>query len=111
MRSTANTILMHLYWKGVAALGKGMTRSDWYCDGIHCEKGIRGAGRSAREIHAPRACYNLPGIRVLYYDTFTHEEACMAATKKALVLSGGGGRGAYHVGVLEALGEQGWMED
>jgi len=35
----------------------------------------------------------------------------MAATKKALVLSGGGGRGAYHVGVLEALVEQGWMED
>lgn len=32
-------------------------------------------------------------------------------TKKALVLSGGGGRGAYHVGVLEALVEHGWMED
>jgi NTE family protein len=31
--------------------------------------------------------------------------------KKALVLSGGGGRGAYHVGVIEALVEQGWMED
>jgi NTE family protein len=31
--------------------------------------------------------------------------------KKALVLSGGGGRGAYHVGVLEALVEQGWLED
>jgi NTE family protein len=35
----------------------------------------------------------------------------MAPTKKALVLSGGGGRGAYHVGVIEALVEQGWMED
>ena len=35
----------------------------------------------------------------------------MAATKKALVLSGGGGRGAYHIGVLEALVENGWMED
>lgn len=35
----------------------------------------------------------------------------MAATKKALVLSGGGGRGAYHIGVLEALVERGWMED
>jgi NTE family protein len=35
----------------------------------------------------------------------------MAATKKALVLSGGGGRGAYHVGVLEALVERGWMLD
>jgi NTE family protein len=31
--------------------------------------------------------------------------------KKALVLSGGGGRGAYHVGVIEALVEHGWMED
>jgi NTE family protein len=35
----------------------------------------------------------------------------MALTKKALVLSGGGGRGAYHIGVLQALVEQGWMED
>ena len=35
----------------------------------------------------------------------------MAQTKKALVLSGGGGRGAYHIGVLEALVERGWMED
>ena len=31
--------------------------------------------------------------------------------KKALVLSGGGGRGAYHVGVIEALVERGWMQD
>jgi len=35
----------------------------------------------------------------------------MAQPKKALVLSGGGGRGAYHIGVLEALVEHGWMED
>lgn len=35
----------------------------------------------------------------------------MTVTKKALVLSGGGGRGAYHIGVLEALVERGWMED
>ena len=35
----------------------------------------------------------------------------MAQPKKALVLSGGGGRGAYHIGVLEALVERGWMED
>jgi NTE family protein len=35
----------------------------------------------------------------------------MAPTKKALVLSGGGGRGAYHIGVLEALVQHGWMED
>jgi len=35
----------------------------------------------------------------------------MAPRKKALVLSGGGGRGAYHIGVLEALVAQGWMED
>lgn len=35
----------------------------------------------------------------------------MAAAQKALVLSGGGGRGAYHVGAIEALVEQGWMED
>jgi NTE family protein len=35
----------------------------------------------------------------------------VSARKKALVLSGGGGRGAYHVGVIEALVEQGWMED
>ncbi|GAB4123782.1 MAG: patatin-like phospholipase family protein [Roseiflexaceae bacterium] len=35
----------------------------------------------------------------------------MAKPKKALVLSGGGGRGAYHVGVLEALVERGWIED
>src|SRR5919109_2280475 len=32
-------------------------------------------------------------------------------TKKALVLSGGGGRGAYHIGVLEALIQHGWMQD
>nr|WP_044200522.1 patatin-like phospholipase family protein [Oscillochloris trichoides] len=31
--------------------------------------------------------------------------------KKALVLSGGGARGAYHIGVLEALVEVGWMRD
>ncbi|MBA3469216.1 MAG: patatin-like phospholipase family protein [Herpetosiphonaceae bacterium] len=31
--------------------------------------------------------------------------------KKALVLSGGGGRGAYHVGVMQALVERGWMAD
>lgn len=35
----------------------------------------------------------------------------MAAKKKALVLSGGGARGAYHVGVITALVERGWMED
>src|SRR4051812_22832624 len=35
----------------------------------------------------------------------------MAQPKKALVLSGGGGRGAYHIGVLEELVERGWMED
>jgi len=35
----------------------------------------------------------------------------MTSTKKALVLSGGGGRGAYHVGVIEELVRQGWMED
>ncbi|MCA0353990.1 MAG: patatin-like phospholipase family protein [Chloroflexi bacterium] len=31
--------------------------------------------------------------------------------KRALVLSGGGGRGAYHVGVMQALVERGWMID
>ncbi|KAB8145160.1 patatin-like phospholipase family protein [Chloroflexia bacterium SDU3-3] len=35
----------------------------------------------------------------------------MATPKKALVLSGGGARGAYHIGVLEALVEHGWIED
>ena len=35
----------------------------------------------------------------------------MAENKKALVLSGGGARGAYHVGVIEALVEAGWMRD
>lgn len=35
----------------------------------------------------------------------------MAERKKALVLSGGGARGAYHVGVIRALVELGWMED
>lgn len=35
----------------------------------------------------------------------------MSSTRKALVLSGGGARGAYHIGVLEALVEHGWMED
>lgn len=35
----------------------------------------------------------------------------MLPTKKALVLSGGGGRGAYHIGVLRCLVERGWMED
>ncbi len=33
------------------------------------------------------------------------------AKKKVLVLSGGGARGAYHVGVVEALVEAGWMQD
>jgi NTE family protein len=33
------------------------------------------------------------------------------AKKKALVLSGGGGRGAYHIGVLQALVERGWITD
>jgi NTE family protein len=33
------------------------------------------------------------------------------AKKKALVLSGGGARGAYHIGVIEALVAHGWMED
>lgn len=35
----------------------------------------------------------------------------MPTTKKALVLSGGGGRGAYHIGVIEALVAAGWMQD
>jgi NTE family protein len=35
----------------------------------------------------------------------------MTPIKKALVLSGGGGRGAYHIGVIEELVRQGWMED
>lgn len=35
----------------------------------------------------------------------------MTSIKKALVLSGGGGRGAYHIGVIDELVRQGWMED
>ncbi len=35
----------------------------------------------------------------------------MTSTKKALVLSGGGARGAYHIGAIEALIQHGWMED
>jgi NTE family protein len=35
----------------------------------------------------------------------------MLPQKKALVLSGGGGRGAYHVGVMRYLVECGWMQD
>ncbi|MCU0494718.1 MAG: patatin-like phospholipase family protein [Chloroflexaceae bacterium] len=35
----------------------------------------------------------------------------MTTRKTALVLSGGGARGAYHVGVIEALVAAGWMED
>jgi NTE family protein len=35
----------------------------------------------------------------------------MAGKKKALVLSGGGARGAYHIGVIEALVQAGWMQD
>jgi NTE family protein len=35
----------------------------------------------------------------------------MAPKKKALILSGGGGRGAYHIGVIEELVRQGWIED
>jgi NTE family protein len=38
------------------------------------------------------------------------EEVAMGV-KKALVLSGGGARGAYHVGVIEALTAAGWMDD
>lgn len=34
-----------------------------------------------------------------------------AERKKALVLSGGGGRGAYHVGVLRFLEEHDWLPD
>ncbi len=34
-----------------------------------------------------------------------------AALSKALVLSGGGGRGAYHVGVLRFLEEHEWYPD
>ena len=33
------------------------------------------------------------------------------AQKKALVLSGGGARGAYHIGAIEALVRHGWMKD
>lgn len=32
-------------------------------------------------------------------------------SRKALILSGGGGRGAYHIGAIEALIEHGWMQD
>ena len=35
----------------------------------------------------------------------------MDKRQKALVLSGGGGRGAYHVGVLRFLEEHDWMPD
>jgi len=35
----------------------------------------------------------------------------MTPTKTALVLSGGGGRGAYHIGVFEELVRQGWIAD
>src|SRR5215211_7830515 len=35
----------------------------------------------------------------------------MTQPKKALVLSGGGGRGAYHIGVIEQLVACGWIED
>lgn len=35
----------------------------------------------------------------------------MAEKKKALVLSGGGARGAYHIGAIEALVDAGWMQD
>ena len=34
-----------------------------------------------------------------------------ARSKRILVLSGGGGRGAYHIGVLEYLEEVGWRPD
>ncbi len=34
-----------------------------------------------------------------------------AVTKRALVLSGGGGRGAYHIGVLTYLDKVGWRPD
>ncbi|MBU1878869.1 MAG: patatin-like phospholipase family protein, partial [Chloroflexi bacterium] len=39
------------------------------------------------------------------------EHARERARERALVLSGGGGRGAYHVGVLQFLEEQGWTPD
>jgi NTE family protein len=35
----------------------------------------------------------------------------MSPTKKALVLSGGGGRGAYHIGVIEELVRRNWIAD
>jgi NTE family protein len=40
-----------------------------------------------------------------------HDQEIMMAVKKALVLSGGGARGAYHIGVIEALVAAGWMAD
>src|SRR5689334_1171945 len=63
------------------------------------------------------ACAMRPNPRAPYiYQRTTYPPThkgglLMAQTKKALVLSGGGGRGAYHIGVLEALVERGWMED
>jgi predicted acylesterase/phospholipase RssA len=38
-------------------------------------------------------------------------ESKVEKRKRALVLSGGGGRGAYHVGVLEYLEKVGWQPD
>lgn len=42
---------------------------------------------------------------------WTDAEGDQETMKKALVLSGGGGRGAYHIGVIEALVERGWIQD
>src|SRR5262245_16547543 len=62
------------------------------------------------------SCENCCGaiVRLMYTATCDckgEETKFMAPTLKALVLSGGGGRGAYHVGVIEELVRQGWIAD
>src|SRR4051812_9465990 len=58
---------------------------------------------------APRLCLMTKSSHSLHPSS--EGDLHMAQAKKALVLSGGGGRGAYHIGVIEHLVACGWMED
>ncbi len=58
---------------------------------------------------------SVPAVRGVFPTSGEQEEDRMEARqrkdKKILVLSGGGGRGAYQIGVLEYLEEVGWRPD
>jgi hypothetical protein len=64
-------------------------------------------------------CYNWArsGLNLLVKSTMIADQCCRRQfngclkSSQALVLSGGGGRGAYHIGVLRFLEEHEWHPD